>query len=149
MRPDERACGSLSAPAGAEAGTQDAAGGELRRTCLTTPCRPRMDDAGAGAAVFGAVAPANAQIRAGAKRPTPKKLGSDRMPAQNFAPVITIFDHRGCARKGGEYKGELSGSQDDEMLVKVAQTQLKIDNPAFKELAASVLQASLTTLKRV
>jgi len=55
---------------------------------------------------------------------------------------ITIFDHRGCARKGGEYKGELSGSQDDEMLVKVAQTQLKIDNPAFKELAASVLQAS-------
>ena len=28
------------------------------------------------------------------------------------------------------------------MLVKVAQTQLKIDNPAFKELAASVLQAS-------
>jgi len=89
MRPDERACGSLSAPAGAEAGTQDAAGGELRRTCLTTPCRPRMDDAGAGAAVFGAVAPANAQIRAGAKRPTPKKLGSDRMPAQNFAPVVS------------------------------------------------------------
>merc|ERR1719183_2899955 len=93
--------------------------------------RRQVSVAGAGAAVFGAVAPANAQIRAGSKRPTP-----------NFAPVITIFDHRGCARKGGEYKGELSGSQDDEMLVKVAQTQLKIDNPAFKELAASVLQAS-------
>jgi len=30
------------------------------------------------------------------------------------------------------------------MLVKVAQTQLKIDSPAFKELANSVLQASRT-----
>merc|ERR1719183_820079 len=111
--------------------------------------RRQVSVAGAGAAVFGAVAPANAQIIKGYKRPTPKKLGSDRMPAQNFAPVITIFDHRGCARKGVEYKGELSGGQDDEMLVKVAQTQLKIESPAFKELASSVLQASLTTLKRV
>ena len=58
------------------------------------------------------------------------------------APVISIFDHRGCARKGVEYKGELSGGQDDEMLVKVAQTQLKIESPEFKELASSVLQAS-------
>ena len=57
-------------------------------------------------------------------------------------PQITIFDHRGCARKGKEYKGELSGGQDDEMLVKVAQTQLKIESLAFKELASSVLQAS-------
>ena len=60
-------------------------------------------------------------------------------------PQITIFDHRGCARKGKEYKGELSGGQDDEMLVKVAQTQLKIDSPAFKELASSVLQVSRHT----
>jgi hypothetical protein len=56
------------------------------------------------------------------------------------------LDHRGCARKGTEYKGELTGGQDDEMLVKVAQTQLKIDSPAFKELANSVLQASRTNL---
>eukprot|EP01010_Urceolus_cornutus_P001844 NODE_2417_length_544_cov_138.482828_g1918_i0.p3 GENE.NODE_2417_length_544_cov_138.482828_g1918_i0~~NODE_2417_length_544_cov_138.482828_g1918_i0.p3 ORF type:complete len:144 (+),score=53.34 NODE_2417_length_544_cov_138.482828_g1918_i0:38-469(+) len=104
--------------------------------------------AGAAGVAFGAVAPANAQIVAGTKKPTPKKVGADRMPAKNFAPVITVFDHRGCARKGAEYKGELSGGQDDEMLVKVAQTQLKIDSPAFKELASSVLQASLTTLKR-
>jgi hypothetical protein len=55
---------------------------------------------------------------------------------------ITIFDHRGCARKGVEYKGELSGGTDDEMCVKVAQTQLKIDSPAAKELATSVLAVS-------
>jgi len=104
--------------------------------------------AGAGAAVFGAVAPASAQVRAGSKRPTPKKVGSDRMPAANFAPVITIFDHRGCARKGTEYKGEPAGGQDDEMMVKISQTQLNIASPAFKELASSVLAASLSTLQR-
>ena len=43
----------------------------------------------AGAAVLGGVAPANAQVRAGSKRPTPKTIGSDRMPAKNFAPVVS------------------------------------------------------------
>ena len=39
----------------------------------------------------------------------------------NAAPIITIFDHRGCNRGGpnGEYRGKQSGDQDDEMLVKV------------------------------
>lgn len=57
---------------------------------------------------------------------------------------ITIFDHRGCARAPKEYKGELSQSQDDEMMVKVAQTQLKVESPAFKELANKVLLVSLS-----
>ena len=56
---------------------------------------------------------------------------------------VTIFDHRGCARKGVEYKGELVGGQDDEMMVKVQQTQLKIDSPAFKELANVVRAVSI------
>ena len=43
---------------------------------------------GAGAAIFGVVEPANAQLRSGSKRPTPKRVGSDRMPAKNFAPVV-------------------------------------------------------------
>merc|ERR1712127_1058531 len=103
----------------------------------------------AGSAVaFGAVAPASAQPRAGSKRPTPKKIGSDRMPAKNFAPVITIFDHRGCARAPGEYKGEKSGDNNDEMCVKVAQTQLKIDSAAAKELASSVRAEALGFLKK-
>jgi len=99
--------------------------------------------AGAASIAFGAVAPANAQIRKGAKRLTPKTIGSDRMPAKNFAPVITIFDHRGCQRRNTEYKGDKSGTQEDEMMVKVAQTQLNIASPAFKELANSVLAVSI------
>ena len=55
---------------------------------------------------------------------------------------ITIFDHRGCQRKGTEYKGDPSGGQDDEMMVKVSQTQFNIASPAFKELANSVLAVS-------
>ena len=59
---------------------------------------------------------------------------------------ITIMDHRGCARKGSEYKGAASGDQDDEMCIVVKQTQLKIDSPAFKELAESVRAVSLQRL---
>ena len=37
------------------------------------------------------------------------------------APVITVFDHRGCQRGGPnkEYSGAPANSQDDEMCVKV------------------------------
>jgi hypothetical protein len=37
------------------------------------------------------------------------------------APIITIFDHRGCnrGRENKEYTGAKSGDQDDEMMVKV------------------------------
>ena len=52
---------------------------------------------------------------------------------------ITIFDHRGCARVGKEYLGEKSNTQDDEMMVKVAQTQLNVASNAFTELANAVL----------
>ena len=42
-------------------------------------------------------------------------------PALLQAPVITIFDHRGCNRGGAnrEYTGAMAKTQDDEMLVKV------------------------------
>jgi len=38
------------------------------------------------------------------------------------APIITIFDHRGCQRGGAntEYSGAKANGQDDEMLVKIA-----------------------------
>ena len=44
---------------------------------------------GAAGVAFGAVAPASAQPLPGQKRPTPKKVGADRMPARNFAPVVS------------------------------------------------------------
>ena len=62
--------------------------------------------------------------------------------SKTLSVQITIFDHRGCQRKGTEYKGDPSGGQDDEMMVKVSQTQLNIASPAFKELANSVLAVS-------
>ena len=40
---------------------------------------------------------------------------------QGKAPVITVFDHRGCtAHTNKEYTGGKSGDQDDEMCVKVS-----------------------------
>ena len=46
---------------------------------------------GAAGVAFGAVAPANAQPPKGSKRPTPKKTGTDFMPAKNFAPVVSAL----------------------------------------------------------
>jgi hypothetical protein len=44
-----------------------------------------------------------------------------QMDKSGRAPVITIFDHRGCNRGGPnkEYTGSKANGQDDEMLVKV------------------------------
>ena len=57
----------------------------------------------------------------------PNEAGAD-WSGPNFgsrhgtAPLITIFDHRGCNRGGEnkEYSGPKANGQDDEMLVKVA-----------------------------
>jgi hypothetical protein len=44
------------------------------------------------------------------------------------APVITIFDHRGCKRGGpdAEYKGLKANSKDDEMCVKVQSVKISV-----------------------
>jgi hypothetical protein len=44
------------------------------------------------------------------------------------APVITIFDHRGCKRGGpdGEYKGLKANGPDDEMCVKVQSSKITV-----------------------
>ena len=44
------------------------------------------------------------------------------------APVITIFDHRGCQRGGpdNEYKGPKANSKDDEMCVKVQSVKITV-----------------------
>ena len=43
-----------------------------------------------------------------------------KMEADSYAPIVTIFDARGCPRGGSEYSGEKAGDQDDDMAVKVA-----------------------------
>jgi hypothetical protein len=68
--------------------------------------------AAAAAAPFLKANPADAAIGAQA-------MGG-RFRSSAAAPVITIFDHRGCtAHANKEYTGSKTGNQDDEMLVKV------------------------------
>lgn len=38
---------------------------------------------------------------------------------QNVAPVITVFDHRGCDRANLEYQGAKANGEDDYMCVKI------------------------------
>jgi hypothetical protein len=51
-------------------------------------------------------------------------------PANEYAPVITIFDHRGCSRAPKEYNGQKSQGMDDEMMVKVQSMKIDVPNSA-------------------
>ncbi|EKX40445.1 phycoerythrin alpha subunit 4 [Guillardia theta CCMP2712] len=66
------------------------------------------------------------------------------MDRSNTAPIVQIFDHRGCSRVAKEYTGKKCNGAEDEMLVKV---QSKVI-PAPEALAASVLQVTVGNLKR-
>ena len=61
------------------------------------------------------------------------------------APLITIFDHRGCNRGGAntEYTGAKANDQDDEMMVKVSIGKVQTwDAEAFLAENFSNLQAT-------
>jgi hypothetical protein len=62
------------------------------------------------------------------------------------APVITLFDHRGCVRgkKDTEYTGKKSGDSNDEMCVKIDFAKININGAA----ATQVLSEALGTLKK-
>ena len=68
---------------------------------------------------------------------------SANMDKSGKAPVITIFDHRGCKRGGpdAEYKGAKANSKDDEMCVKVQSAKITGPN------ADAVLQQVISVLK--
>ncbi len=90
----------------------------------------------ASAAAF---TPALSGVRTGA---TTLSMAMDKSAR---APIITIFDHRGCSRhQNNEYKGRLTGAQDDEMCVKVNTAKIIGE----KGTAERVLADSLTTLKK-
>merc|ERR1719183_1859687 len=66
------------------------------------------------------------------------------MDKSGRAPVITVFDHRGCsAHANKEYTGPKANSMEDEQCVKVQ--SIKINGPD----ADTVLRDSLATLKKV
>jgi len=63
------------------------------------------------------------------------------MDKSGRAPVITIFDHRGCQRGGAnkEYTGAKANSQDDEMCVKVQSSKIAASEArAAAQLAESI-----------
>jgi len=61
------------------------------------------------------------------------------------APVITIFDARGCVdHKNVEYKGAKSGDMNDDQCVKVAMQTIKVGD----DIAGLVLKECLSELKR-
>ena len=92
----------------------------------------------ASAAAFAPATGALRTVRTGASSLT-MKIGDSR------APIITIFDHRGCSRHANkEYTGKLIGTQDDEMCVKVGTAKVVAD----KDQADAVLSASLNTLQK-
>merc|ERR1711998_484658 len=91
----------------------------------------------ASAAAF---TPALAGVRTGA---TSLSMAMDKTAR---APVITVFDHRGCTQhKNTEYTGRKTGDQDDEMLVKVQSSKISVDS----NVAASVLKDSLSILPKL
>ena len=94
----------------------------------------------ASAAAF---APATPSLRAARTGATSLNMAVVRKEGR--APVITIFDHRGCSRhQNKEYKGTLTGGQDDEMCVKVGTAKIPFD----KDQAEAVLQAALNGMQK-
>jgi len=88
----------------------------------------------ASAAAF---APALSGVRTGA---TSLNMAMDK---SGRAPVITVFDHRGCtAHKNTDYTGPKANGMEDEQCVKVQ--SVKIAGPD----ADTVLRDSLATLKK-
>eukprot|EP00961_Rhodomonas_salina_P223977 3028693-Rhodomonas_salina.1 len=60
------------------------------------------------------------------------------------APVITVFDHRGCSRAPKEYTGAKAGGKDDEMMVKAQSVKIEVSAGT----AEGVLATTLSTLKK-
>ncbi len=60
------------------------------------------------------------------------------------APVITVFDHRGCNRQPKEYKGKFAGNKNDEMMVKAQSVKIVVTDSD----AAELLQSVISTLKK-
>jgi hypothetical protein len=78
-----------------------------------------------------------------APRSAPRSSGG-KGKKNAVAPVITVFDHRGCQRGGPdrEYTGKKAGGPDDEMCVKVKAEKIQVSDTT----ASAVLQQSLGIL---
>eukprot|EP00293_Proteomonas_sulcata_P015415 CAMPEP_0184310942 /NCGR_PEP_ID=MMETSP1049-20130417/36660_1 /TAXON_ID=77928 /ORGANISM="Proteomonas sulcata, Strain CCMP704" /LENGTH=104 /DNA_ID=CAMNT_0026625801 /DNA_START=9 /DNA_END=323 /DNA_ORIENTATION=+ len=97
-------------------------------------------------AMVGSAAAFSPMMSAGSAAAAPflrTQGASAKIYADNKAPIITVFDHRGCPRSGKEYKGQKSLGQDDDMMVKVTFNRIKVTD----EDAQKLLQESIGPLK--
>jgi hypothetical protein len=104
-----------------------------------------------GAAILGGAllggAPAFSFVGGGSYDPTSTAGKKPKMAANEFAPVVSIFDGRGCPRgvNKGEYSGEKSGDYNDDLAVKVVLQQVSSD----EDYAALIKSETLTRLNDV
>ncbi len=95
-------------------------------------------------APFQSAAPASAGLSSLSESSSSPSTGGrgGSGPTSAKAPVITVFDHRGCSRAPKEYTGKKTGDQDDEMMVKVQSVKIAADPTA----ADAVLLAALGSM---
>lgn len=104
--------------------------------------RDALKAAAAASIAIANVGAANAVCDNGAKKCTSEEINKDA------APIVTIFDHRGCAEHANkEYSGPKAGDFNDEMLVKVQSKVLKRDDAKYLDMAKAVRLESLGTIK--
>ena len=85
-----------------------------------------------------AFSPALSGVRTGA---TSLNMAMDK---SSKAPVITVFDHRGCSRAPKEYTGAKAGGMEDQMMVKAQSVKIEVSQGT----AESVLASTLAVLKK-
>mmetsp|Transcript_3437 Transcript_3437/g.5483 ORF Transcript_3437/g.5483 Transcript_3437/m.5483 type:complete len:111 (-) Transcript_3437:1966-2298(-) len=89
-------------------------------SCLLLSSAPQLLDAFSLGMTLGRREMVNSGVAAGAALPFVKNLGTEAaMDKNGKAPLITIFDHRGCTRPPKEYNGQKANGPEDEMMVKV------------------------------
>lgn len=88
-----------------------------------------------------AIAAAGAAIVAA---PLLRPQGASAVDSGLNAPVITILDHRDCTRYGKEYKGELTGDENDKMIIKLTMEKIR----GSENVAARVLAETIGALKK-
>mmetsp|Transcript_92756 Transcript_92756/g.139162 ORF Transcript_92756/g.139162 Transcript_92756/m.139162 type:complete len:143 (+) Transcript_92756:32-460(+) len=92
---------------------------------VPAPMALRMSSTEGMMSPFKGANPANAALSSLGERDGVSSGGGGGSGAfKAKAPVITIFDHRGCSRAPKEYKGKSAGGEDDEMMVKVQSVKI-------------------------
>jgi len=88
----------------------------------------------------------NSGLAAASAAPILANFGAEAALDKNSkAPIITVFDHRGCTRAPKEYTGPKSNNQNDEMCIKVESRKIDVSESS----ASKALEQMLGSLKKM